>query len=112
MEKMIDEVKASVLYVLKDAESRKFSGVYLCGHSAGAHLSSMMLAIDWQAEGVNPTLLKGKKSKDIYIWATRGAMAIVIGNGHDDQCSNPGRSWLHFTFWGKIYIQLFLSSYE
>lgn len=59
MEQMIDEIKAGVLYVLKDAESRNFSGVHMCGHSAGAHLSSMMLSIDWEAEGANPTLLKG-----------------------------------------------------
>ena len=27
----------------------------------------------------------------------RGVMVIVIGNGHDDMSSNPGRDWLHFT---------------
>lgn len=59
MEQMIDEIKAGVIYVLKDAASRNFSGVYICGHSAGAHLSAMMLSIDWNAEGVNPDLLKG-----------------------------------------------------
>ena len=26
-----------------------------------------------------------------------GVMVIVIGNGHSDTSSNPGRSWLHFT---------------
>ena len=24
-------------------------------------------------------------------------MAIVVGNGHGDTSSNPGRDWLHFT---------------
>ena len=27
----------------------------------------------------------------------RGVMVIVIGNGHDDTSSIPGRDWLHFT---------------
>ena len=27
----------------------------------------------------------------------RGVMVIVVGNGHGDTCSNPGRDWLHFT---------------
>ena len=27
----------------------------------------------------------------------RGLMVIVVGNGHSDTSSNPGRDWLHFT---------------
>ena len=27
----------------------------------------------------------------------RGVMVIVVGNGHGDTSSNPGRRWLHFT---------------
>ena len=27
----------------------------------------------------------------------RGVMVIVVGIGHDDTSSNPGREWLHFT---------------
>ena len=26
-----------------------------------------------------------------------GVMVIVVGIGHDDTSSNPGRDWLHFT---------------
>ena len=26
-----------------------------------------------------------------------GVMVIVVGNGHGDTSSNPGRVWLHFT---------------
>ena len=26
-----------------------------------------------------------------------GAMVIVVGNGHGNTSSNPGRDWLHFT---------------
>ena len=28
-------------------------------------------------------------------------MVIVVGNGHGDTSSNPGRDWLHFT-WALI----------
>ena len=34
---------------------------------------------------------------DIYIGGARGVMVIVLGIGHDDTSSNPGREWLHFT---------------
>ena len=27
---------------------------------------------------------------------TRGVMLIVVGNGHGDTSSNPGRDWLYF----------------
>ena len=27
----------------------------------------------------------------------RGAMVIIVGNGHGDTSSNPGRDRLHFT---------------
>ena len=33
----------------------------------------------------------------VRIWGARGVMVIVIGNGHGDTSSNPGRDWLHFT---------------
>ena len=33
----------------------------------------------------------------IVIGGARGVMVIVVGNGHDDTSSNPGRDWLHFT---------------
>ena len=33
---------------------------------------------------------------DIY-GSTRGVMVIVVGNGHGDKSSNPGRDGLHFT---------------
>ena len=31
------------------------------------------------------------------IGGARGVMGIVVGNGHGDTSSNPGRDWLHFT---------------
>ena len=30
-------------------------------------------------------------------WGAVGVMAIVVGNGHGDTGSEPGRGWLHFT---------------
>ena len=34
----------------------------------------------------------------IKLWGgARGVMVIVVGNGHGDTSSNPGRFWLHFT---------------
>ena len=32
-----------------------------------------------------------------YFWGARGVVVIVVGNGHGDTSSNPGRDWLHFT---------------
>ena len=33
----------------------------------------------------------------LYLGGARGVMAIVVGKGHGDSSSNPGREWLHFT---------------
>ena len=51
--------------------------------------------------------LDGKKAMDVLtgeekmfiqrIGGARGVMIIVVGNGHSDKSSNPGRDWLHFT---------------
>ena len=30
-------------------------------------------------------------------WGARGVIVIVVGSGHGDTSSNPGRDWLHFT---------------
>ena len=30
--------------------------------------------------------------------SVRGVMVIVVGNGHSDTSSNPGRDRLHFTY--------------
>ena len=31
------------------------------------------------------------------VGGARGVMVIVVGNGHGDSSSNPGRDWLDFT---------------
>ena len=33
----------------------------------------------------------------VFIICVHGVMVIVVGNGHGDTSSNPGRDWLHFT---------------
>ena len=38
-----------------------------------------------------------RMSIDLMKGGTHGAMVIVVGNGHGDSSSNPGREWLHFT---------------
>ena len=41
----------------------------------------------------------------VFIGGARGVMVIVVGNGHGDTSSNPGRGWLHFTLHlGKVWI--------
>ena len=37
------------------------------------------------------------KGSHYHCGGARGVMVIVVGNGHDDTSSNPGRDWLHFT---------------
>ena len=32
-----------------------------------------------------------------YMGGACGVMVIVVGNGHGDTSSNPGRDWFHFT---------------
>ena len=46
------------------------------------------------------THLKLKLPKNLSLThhgGARGVMVIVVGNGHSDSSSNPGREWLHFT---------------
>ena len=40
-----------------------------------------------------PWIIKITKARG----GARGVTVIVVGNGHGDTSSNPGRDWLHFT---------------
>ena len=40
-----------------------FSGVYLCGHSAGGQLAIMTQAVDWTKYDVDARLIKGATIK-------------------------------------------------
>ena len=44
-----------------------------------------------------PARAEGLENVDIRDGGARGVMVIVVGNGHGDTSSNPGRDWLHFT---------------
>ncbi|XP_063574369.1 kynurenine formamidase isoform X6 [Pongo abelii] len=54
LDQMVDQVTRSVAFVQKRYPSNK--GIYLCGHSAGAHLAAMMLLANWTKHGVTPNL--------------------------------------------------------
>ncbi|XP_067403270.1 kynurenine formamidase [Emydura macquarii macquarii] len=54
MDMMVEQVRRSVAFVVQ--QYSKISGVYLCGHSAGAHLAAMVLSTDWKGYGVTPDI--------------------------------------------------------
>uniref|UniRef100_A0A8C3FWE3 Arylformamidase n=1 Tax=Chrysemys picta bellii TaxID=8478 RepID=A0A8C3FWE3_CHRPI len=51
---MVAQVRRSVAFIVQ--QYSKISGVYLCGHSAGAHLAAMVLSTDWEEYGVTPDI--------------------------------------------------------
>uniref|UniRef100_A0A8C3SFM1 Kynurenine formamidase n=1 Tax=Chelydra serpentina TaxID=8475 RepID=A0A8C3SFM1_CHESE len=51
---MVAQVRCSVAFLVQ--QYSKISGVYLCGHSAGAHLAAMVLSTDWEEYGVTPDI--------------------------------------------------------
>ncbi|XP_053426547.1 kynurenine formamidase isoform X6 [Nycticebus coucang] len=51
---MVDQVTRSVAFVQR--QHPRNGGIYLCGHSAGAHLTAMMLLANWTKFGVVPNL--------------------------------------------------------
>ena len=42
-------------------------------------------------------LVKEYRIKTFFLGGARGVMVIVVGIGHGDMSSNPGRDCLHFT---------------
>ncbi|KAM6164707.1 kynurenine formamidase [Rhynchocyon petersi] len=51
---MVDQLTRSVAFLQTQYPSNR--GIYLCGHSAGAHLAAMMLLADWTKHGATPNL--------------------------------------------------------
>uniref|UniRef100_A0A7N4V2I6 Baculoviral IAP repeat-containing protein 5 n=1 Tax=Sarcophilus harrisii TaxID=9305 RepID=A0A7N4V2I6_SARHA len=51
---MVSQVRRSVLFIQKQYSFNR--GIYLCGHSAGAHLVSMVLLTDWTLHEVIPNI--------------------------------------------------------
>ena len=39
----------------------------------------------------------GQTDRQTDKYSARGVRVIVVGKGHSDTSSNPGRDWLHFT---------------
>lgn len=54
LDQMVDQVTRSVVFLQRRYPSNE--GIYLCGHSAGAHLASMVLLASWTKLGVTPNL--------------------------------------------------------
>uniref|UniRef100_A0A8C6FZZ3 Kynurenine formamidase n=1 Tax=Moschus moschiferus TaxID=68415 RepID=A0A8C6FZZ3_MOSMO len=54
LDRMVDQVTQSIVFVQTRYPSNQ--GIYLCGHSAGAHLAAMMLLANWTKHGVTPNL--------------------------------------------------------
>ncbi|XP_066473521.1 kynurenine formamidase [Tiliqua scincoides] len=54
LELMVRQVRRSVVFAVQQYTG--ISGVYLLGHSAGAHLAAMVLSTDWTEFGVVPNI--------------------------------------------------------
>ncbi|KAF4082970.1 hypothetical protein AMELA_G00134670 [Ameiurus melas] len=54
MDLMVSQVRRSLVAVIQ--QYSHISGLYLCGHSAGAHLAAMVLSTDWSEYSVSPQI--------------------------------------------------------
>ncbi|XP_076880269.1 kynurenine formamidase [Brachyhypopomus gauderio] len=54
MDLMVSQVRRSVAATVQ--QYSHISGLYLCGHSAGAHLAAMVLSTDWSEYSVSPQI--------------------------------------------------------
>ncbi|MED6293429.1 hypothetical protein CHARACLAT_010511 [Characodon lateralis] len=54
MDLMVSQVRRSVVSVIQ--QYSHISGLYLCGHSAGAHLAAMVLSTDWSQYSITPNI--------------------------------------------------------
>ncbi|MBN3307607.1 KFA formamidase, partial [Amia calva] len=54
MDLMVSQVRRSVASIVQ--QYANISGVYLCGHSAGAQLAAMVLCTDWSQYNVTPNI--------------------------------------------------------
>ncbi|XP_069786090.1 kynurenine formamidase isoform X3 [Narcine bancroftii] len=54
MDTIVSQVRRSVAYIVQQYSA--VSGVYICGHSAGAHLGAMVLCTDWSEYNVIPKI--------------------------------------------------------
>ncbi|XP_077987116.1 kynurenine formamidase-like [Glandiceps talaboti] len=57
LNQMVEEIKQAVVFIAnKYPQSR---GIFIGGHSAGAHLSAMMMSVDWTTHNLPKDILKG-----------------------------------------------------
>ncbi|NWV39873.1 KFA formamidase, partial [Grantiella picta] len=54
MDSMVLQVRRSLVFLVK--QWPRIRGIYLCGHSAGAHLAAMVLSTDWTEFQVLPDI--------------------------------------------------------
>ncbi|XP_010293207.1 PREDICTED: kynurenine formamidase, partial [Phaethon lepturus] len=54
MDAMVLQVRRSLAFLVERYSGIR--GIYLCGHSAGAHLAAMVLSTDWTEYGVVPNI--------------------------------------------------------
>ncbi|XP_064323280.1 kynurenine formamidase isoform X3 [Phalacrocorax carbo] len=54
MDAMVLQVRRSLAFLVEQYSGIR--GIYLCGHSAGAHLAAMVLSTDWTEYGVAPDI--------------------------------------------------------
>ncbi|KAK5616223.1 hypothetical protein CRENBAI_015697 [Crenichthys baileyi] len=54
MDLIVSQVRRSVVSVIQ--QYSHISGLYLCGHSAGAHLAAMVLSTDWSQYSITPNI--------------------------------------------------------
>ncbi|XP_050389964.1 kynurenine formamidase [Patella vulgata] len=60
MDEIVLQVKRAMAFIFKLAKERQSSGIYLCGHSAGAHLAAMMLTSEFEEDDAfDCELIKG-----------------------------------------------------
>lgn len=60
MDEIVAEVKRSMYYIFRLAKERQAGGIYLSGHSAGAHLAALMLMTSFQDDDAfDSELIKG-----------------------------------------------------
>lgn len=61
LDEIVAEIRRAVIYVYQNAETLGIDRerLYISGHSAGGHLTAMMMRQDWTQEGLPKDLFKG-----------------------------------------------------
>ncbi|XP_071111598.1 kynurenine formamidase-like [Haliotis cracherodii] len=60
MDRIVSEIKQAMRYILRYAKEHQSRGIYLCGHSAGGHLASMVLACEFaEDDAFDSEMIKG-----------------------------------------------------